>query len=264
MKWKIISWNVNGIRAVYKKGEIVDFVNKEKPHVLCLSEIKLSCPFIEIQQNLKQDIKGYKYRYYSPSLARKGYAGTITFSKKKPLNVIYGIENEELDQEGRVITLEFKDFYVVNVYTPNSGQGLKRLKYRTEKWDPMFRKFIKKLDNKKPVIIAGDLNVAHREIDLHNPKSNKKSAGFTIEERKTFDELLNKNKLIDTFRHLYPDKTDIYSYWTYLRKSRSKNKGWRIDYFLLSQRALKWLKQSDIMTQKMGSDHAPILLKLNL
>lgn len=261
MKWKIISWNVNGIRSLHKKGEFKKLIDKNNPDVICLSETKLSCPYVTIQEQLKKDIKGYKYRYFSPCLARKGYAGTMTFSKRKPLSVIYGIGNKELDNEGRVITLEFKDFYLVNVYTPNSGRELKRLKYRTEEWDPAFRKFIKKLDSKKTAIVSGDLNVAHKEIDLHNPKGNKKSAGFTDEERNSFELLLNKVKLIDTFRYFYPDKTDIYSYWTYMAKARQKNKGWRIDYFLISKKSIDWIKKADILTLQMGSDHAPVLIE---
>ena len=264
MKWRIISWNVNGIRSLHKKGELNKLIEKNKPDIICFSETKLSCPCIEICQKLKKDIKGFRYRFYNPCIARKGYAGTMIFSKRKPLSIINGIENEELDKEGRVITLEFKNFYLVNVYTPNSGHELKRLKYRINQWDVAFRKYITKLGTKKTVIIAGDLNVAHKEIDIHNPQGNKRNAGFTDEERTSFDLLLKESQLIDTFRYLNPKQTDVYSYWSYMHKARQKNKGWRIDYFLISNKSIQWVKKVNILKEQMGSDHAPVSILLNI
>ena len=236
-------------------------INKQKPNIICFGETKISCPFIEVEEVLKEKIKGYKYRYWSPCKIKKGYSGTTIFCKKKPLNVIYGLGEDDLDDEGRTITLEFKEFFLTHVYTPNSGQALKRLDYRVKTWDKRFRKYIKSLNKKKPVIICGDLNVAHEEIDIHNPKSNVKSAGFTIEERRSFSKFLKKIDLIDTYRHLNKDQVE-YSYWTYLHKARQKNKGWRLDYFLISKEALKWIKKSSILTDVMGSDHAPVVLEL--
>ena len=264
MKWKIIAWNVNSIRALKKKVNLNDFLQKHKPHVFCMSETKISCPFIDVETSLKEQVKGYKYRYWSPCLIKNGYSGTAIWSKKKPINVTYGIGVSELDNEGRVITIEFEKFYVVTVYTPNSGRGLVRLNYRVKKWDPAFRKYVINLQKSKPVVVCGDLNVAHQEIDLANPKGNKKSSGFTKEERDSFSKLLSKGSLIDTYRELYPDKTDEYSFWTYMAKARQKNIGWRIDYFLLTQSRKKWLKKSEIITDQMGSDHAPIYLELSI
>lgn len=260
---KIIAWNVNGVRALTKKENLQEYLDKYKPHIFCMGETKLSCPDVKEKMMLKEKIKGYKYRYFSTCIRKKGYSGTSIWSKKKPINVFYGINKEEHDQEGRVITLEFDNFFLIHVYTPNSGQALARLNYRVNKWDVEFRKYTNNLQSKKPIVICGDLNVAHKEIDIHSPKTNLKSAGFTIEERNSFDKLLKKNKLIDTFRYLYPDKKDVYSYWTYLRQSRSKNKGWRIDYFLVSESLKDKVKKSDIHIEQMGSDHAPVFLKLN-
>lgn len=259
MKLKIISWNVNGIRSIMKKNDLYDLIEKENPHIICFGETKISCPFIDTEEELKNKIKGYKYRYWSPCIVKKGYSGTAIFSKKKPLNVVFGINN--IDNEGRVITLEFKNYYLIHVYTPNSGQELKRLDYRINTWDVEFRNYIKDLNKIKTVIVTGDLNVAHNEIDIHNPKGNIKNAGFTKEERDNFSKLLNDVNLVDTYRELNPTGTD-YSYWTYLFNSRKKNKGWRIDYFLISKEQLHWVKKSSIITNAMGSDHAPILLEL--
>lgn len=263
MKLKIISWNVNGIRAMMKKKNLYNLIEKEKPNIICFGETKISCPFIDTQEELKKKIKGYRYRYWSPCLVKNGYSGTAIFSKKKPINVTYGLGNSSIDNEGRVITLEFKDFYLLHVYTPNSGQGLKRLDYRLKTWDLEFRKFIKNLNKTKPVIVTGDLNVAHEEIDIHNPKGNKKNSGFTQEERDSFSKLLKEAKMIDTYRHLNPESEE-YSFWTYLFNSRKKNKGWRIDYFLIPQKNIKWVKKSSILTDVMGSDHAPISLQLSI
>ena len=263
MKLKIISWNVNGIRAMMKKNDLYQLIEKEKPNIICFGETKISCPFIDTEEKLKIKIKGYRYRYWSPCLVKKGYSGTAIFSKKKPLGVTYGIGSDSIDQEGRVITLEFEKFYLLHVYTPNSGEGLKRLDYRVKKWDVAFRKFVKKLNKIKPTIVTGDLNVAHREIDIHNPKGNLRSSGFTIEERNNFSKLLQKNKMIDTFRHLNPEK-QIYSYWGYRFNLRAKNKGWRIDYFLVPEKVINWVKKSNILTDVTGSDHAPISISLSI
>lgn len=262
MVLKIIAWNINGIRAMNKKNDLFQLIEKEKPNIICFGETKISCPFIDTEQDLKQKIKGYKYRYWSPCLTKGGYSGTAVFSKKKPIKVTYGINVEELDQEGRVITLEFEKYFLTHVYTPNSGQGLNRLEYRVNKWDIEFRKYIKNLNKSKPTVVCGDLNVAHTEIDIHNPKGNLKNSGFTKEERNSFDKLLNENNLVDTYRKLNKDKVE-YSFWTYLHKARSKNKGWRIDYFLVSKKILNLVKKSQILTNIMGSDHAPIMLKIN-
>ena len=225
---------------------------------MCFNEIKLSIPYDKVENDLQCKIKKYPHRFWNSSKTKKGYSGTAIFSNIKPISVLYDLEKHDND-EGRMITLEFEKFYLVNVYTPNSGRILERLKYRTEEWDKDFRKYIKKL-TKKEVIICGDLNVAHNEIDIHDPKSNERSAGFTIEERTSFNKLIKQCKLIDTFRYFYPKVTDVYSYWTYMRKARSKNKGWRIDYFLATKKIMKDIKNSNILMEQLGSDHAPIVL----
>lgn len=263
MKLKIISWNINGIRALMKKNYLYNLIETEKPNIICFGETKISCPFFDTEDELKKKIKGYKYRYWSPCLVKNGYSGTAVFSKKKPINITYGLGKKEIDNEGRVITLEFEKFYLLHVYTPNSGQGLKRLDYRLKTWDVEFRKFVKNLNKNKPVIVAGDLNVAHMEIDIHNPKGNKKSSGFTQEERDSFTKLLKDTKMIDTFRHLNPESED-YSFWSYRFNSRKKNKGWRIDYFLIPKNNIKWVKKSSILIEILGSDHAPISLQLSI
>ena len=257
---KIIAWNVNGIRAILKKPYLLDLIEKEKPSIICFGETKISCPFIDVANLLKEKIKGYRYRHWSPCLIKNGYSGTAIFSKKKPLSIIDGIGVDEHDNEGRVITMEFNDYYWVHVYTPNSGQKLKRLDYRVKKWDVAFRKYIKSLGKKKEVVVCGDLNVAHHEIDIANPKGNLRNSGFTIEERNSFDLLLKEAKLIDTYRSLNPEKVE-YSFWTYMFNARKKNKGWRIDYFLVTKKFMEKVKKSKILTEVLGSDHAPILLK---
>jgi len=214
MSIKIISWNINGIRSLMKKEELYNLINKYKPNILCFSETKISCPFIHVEKELKNKIKGYRYRFWSPCLIKNGYSGTAIFSKKKPINVIYGLGENKLDQEGRVITLEFDNYFLINVYTPNSGMALKRLKYRITEWDIAFRKYIFNLNKIKNIMITGDLNVAYQDIDIHNPKNNKKNAGFTDDERYSFGKLLNSCNLIDTYRKLNPNKIE-YSYWTY-------------------------------------------------
>ena len=246
---KLISWNVNGIRACVTKN-FMEFFNEVDADIFCLQETKLPENQIDLQ------LEGY-HQYWNYA-KKKGYSGTAIFTKKEPLNVSYGLGIEEHDNEGRVITLEFEDFYMVTVYTPNSQSELKRLDYRM-KWEDDFRNFLKNLDEKKPVIVCGDLNVAHKEIDLKNPKTNRKNAGFTDEERNKFTELLNSG-FIDTFRYFYPDKESIYSWWSYRFKAREKNAGWRIDYFCTSERMKDRLVSAHIHTDVLGSDHCPVEL----
>lgn len=246
---KLISWNVNGIRACVTKN-FMEFFNEVDADIFCLQETKLQENQIDLQ------LEGY-HQYWNYA-KKKGYSGTAIFTKKEPLNVSYGLGIEEHDNEGRVITLEFEDFYMVTVYTPNSQSELKRLDYRM-KWEDDFRNFLKNLDEKKPVIVCGDLNVAHKEIDLKNPKTNRKNAGFTDEERNKFTELLNSG-FIDTFRYFYPDKESIYSWWSYRFKAREKNAGWRIDYFCTSERMKDRLVSAHIHTDVLGSDHCPVEL----
>jgi len=256
---KIIAWNINGIRSSMKGKELYDLIEDEKPDIICFGETKISCPFIDVQNELKDKIKGYKYRYWSPCKTKGGYSGTAIFCKKQPDSIIYGLD--DIDEEGRVIILEFEKFFLLHVYTPNSGEELKRLDYRTKTWDKVFRKKIIELQEHKPVIVCGDLNVAHKEIDLKNPKTNLKTAGYTIEERESFDKLLKDAELVDTYRFLNPEKVE-YSYWSYRFNSRKKNTGWRIDYFLISEKYIKNVKKSLILTEIMGSDHAHIKLVL--
>jgi len=256
---KIIAWNINGLRAMIEKKNMYQLIEEENPDIICFGETKLTCPITDVMTTLNKTIKGYKYKYFSQCSTKKGYSGTSIFSKKKPINIIYGLNG--IDMEGRVITLEFKKMYLIHVYTPNSGEALARLKYRVDTWDVEFRKYLHDLQKKKPIIVCGDLNVANDNIDIHDPKHNLKSAGFTIEERDSFKKLLNDLKLVDTFRNLYPNKIE-YSYWSYRRKARENNKGWRIDYFLVSEKLQSMVKKSKILTTVMGSDHAPI--KLNI
>ena len=246
---KLISWNVNGIRACVGKN-FMEFFNEVDADIFCLQETKLQENQIDLQ------LEGY-YQYWNYA-KKKGYSGTSIFTKKEPLNVIYGMGIEEHDQEGRLITLEFEDFYMVTVYTPNSQSELKRLNYRM-KWEDDFRNYLKELDDKKPVIVCGDLNVAHKEIDLKNPKTNRKNAGFTDEERNKFTELLNAG-FIDTFRYFYPTEENIYSWWSYRFKAREKNAGWRIDYFCVSEKMKDRLESAKIHTEVLGSDHCPVEL----
>ena len=250
---KLISWNVNGLRAIYKKG-FMDVVKNLDADIFCLQETKMQEGQIEL------DLDSY-HEYYNYA-ERKGYSGTAIFTKIKPINVSYGIGIEEHDKEGRVITLEFDNFYMVNCYTPNSGRELARLDYRME-WEEAFREYLKQLDKIKPVIICGDLNVAHNEIDLKNPKSNRKNAGFTDEEREKIDILL-KSGFTDTFRKIYPDKEGAYTWWSYMFKARENNAGWCIDYFLVSDRINNKIEEAKIYDKILGSDHCPIGLHINL
>ena len=248
---KFISWNVNGIRACMTKG-FIDFFKEVDADIFCLQETKLQAGQIEM------DLEGY-HQYWNYA-EKKGYSGTAIFTKKEPISVAYGIGIEEHDKEGRVITLEFDDFYFITVYTPNSQTELARLDYRMT-WEDDFKKYLKKLEEKKPVIFCGDLNVAHKEIDLKNPKTNRKNAGFTDEERAKFTELVNDG-FIDTFRYFYPEMEGIYSWWSYRFKAREKNAGWRIDYFMVSSSLKDRLESAKIHTEIYGSDHCPVELVL--
>lgn len=248
---KLISWNVNGIRACVQKG-FLDYFKAQDADIFCLQETKLQ------QGQIDLDLDGY-YQYWNYA-EKKGYSGTAIFTKKEPISVSYGLGIEEHDKEGRVITLEFDDFYMITVYTPNSQNELARLDYRMT-WEDAFRNYLKALDEKKPVIVCGDLNVAHKEIDLKNPKTNTKNAGFTIEERDKLTELLNSG-FIDSFRYFYPDKESIYSWWSYRFSARQKNAGWRIDYFLVSEKLKDRLKDAEIHTETLGSDHCPVAVIL--
>jgi len=246
---KLISWNVNGLRAVMGKG-FMDFFNKIDADIFCLQETKLQ------EGQIEMNLPGY-YQYWNYA-EKKGYSGTAIFSKKEALNVSYGIGIEEHDHEGRVITLEFDDYYVVTVYTPNSQDELKRLDYRM-KWEDDFLAYIKGLEANKPVIYCGDLNVAHKEIDIKNPKTNRRNAGFTDEERGKMDAVIEAG-FVDTFRYFYPDMAEIYSWWSYRFKARERNAGWRIDYFMASASLADRLKDAKIHTEILGSDHCPVEL----
>ncbi len=248
---KLISWNVNGIRACLQKG-FMDFFKEMDADVFCLQETKLQAG----QHDL--DLPGY-HQYWNYA-EKKGYSGTALFTKQEPLNVTYGIGVEEHDHEGRVITAEFEDYYVVTVYVPNSQRELTRLDYRMQ-WEEAFLKYIMELDAKKPVIYCGDLNVTRQEIDLKNPKTNHHNAGFTDEERACFTKVLESG-FTDTFRYFYPDVKDVYSWWSYMFQARSKNAGWRIDYFVTSKRLEERLQDAKIHTQVPGSDHCPVELTL--
>lgn len=248
---KLISWNVNGLRAVVGKG-FVDIFNALDADVFCLQETKLQAGQIEL------DLPGYE-QYWNYA-ERKGYSGTAVFTRIKPLSVIYGMGIQAHDTEGRMITLEYETFYLVNVYTPNSKDGLARLPYRME-WEDDVRAYLKKLEQTKPVVLCGDLNVAHEEIDLKNPKTNRKNAGFSDEERAKMTELLSEG-FIDTFRYFYPDKTGEYSWWSYRFNARKNNAGWRIDYFIVSEALKDRLVSASIHQEIFGSDHCPVELEL--
>lgn len=250
---KLVSWNVNGLRAAVKKG-FLDYFNKINADIFCVQEIKLQKGQIDLE------LEGY-YKYWNYA-EKKGYSGTAVFTKIKPIRDIYGIGIDEHDKEGRVITLEFEKFYLVNVYTPNSKRGLERLDYRMI-WENEFRKFLKELESTKPVVLCGDLNVAHKEIDLKNDKTNHRSAGFTDEERNKMTVLLESG-FIDTFRYLYPNKEDAYSWWSYMGRAREKNVGWRIDYFIVSESIKQFIRKAEIHSEIFGSDHCPVLLELDI
>ena len=249
---KLVSWNVNGLRACVKKG-FLDYFKEVDADIFCVQETKLQ------EGQIQLDLEGY-HQYWNYA-EKKGYSGTAVFTKDKPLKVRYGLGIEEHDKEGRVITLEYDDFFLVNVYTPNSQRELARLDYRM-RWEDDFRVYLKDLDSNKPVILCGDLNVAHKEIDLKNPSSNRKNAGFTDEEREKMTQLLEAG-FIDTFRYFYPDKEGAYTWWSYITRVRERNAGWRIDYFIVSKRLKDRLKDAQIHSEVMGSDHCPIYLEIN-
>lgn len=250
---KLISWNVNGLRAILNKGFEENFKNFNAD-IFCLQETKM--------QPEQLDLNFESYEKYFNSAIKKGYSGTAIYTKIKPITVCYGIGLEEHDLEGRVITLEFENFYLVNCYTPNSQKELARLEYRV-KWETDFRNYLIKLDKIKPVILCGDLNVAHKEIDLKNPKSNRKSAGFTDEERNEMTNLLNSG-FVDSFRFLYPDKENIYTWWSYMRNARENNAGWRIDYFIVSDKIKDKIVDSKVHDKIFGSDHCPVELDIQI
>ena len=247
---RFVSWNVNGIRACVQKG-FLDFFKEIDADIFCIQESKLQAGQIEL------DLEGY-HQYWNYA-EKKGYSGTAIFTKKEPISVSYGIGIEEHDKEGRVITLEFEDFYMVTVYTPNSQNELARLPYRMQ-WEMDFLAYLKQLEQTKPVVFCGDLNVAHKEIDLKNPKTNRKNAGFTDEERQKFTEVLEAG-FIDTFRYFYPDTEGIYSWWSYRFSARAKNAGWRIDYFCVSECLKDRLADAKILTEVLGSDHCPVVME---
>ncbi|CAN7252846.1 exodeoxyribonuclease III [Peribacillus frigoritolerans] len=250
---KLVSWNVNGIRACVKKG-FLDYFKVVDADIFCLQETKLQ------EGQISLELEGY-HQYWNYAL-KKGYSGTAIFTKEKPLSVKYGVGELDEEPEGRIITLEFESFYMVNVYTPNAKRDLSRLNYRLE-WEDEMIKYLKELDLVKPVIFCGDLNVAHQEVDLKNPKTNIGNSGFTNEERGKMTELLDSG-FIDTFRHFYPDQEGAYTWWSYMAKVRERNIGWRIDYFIVSKRLAESLIEANIHCDVMGSDHCPVVLETNL
>lgn len=250
---KLVSWNVNGIRACVKKG-FLDYFNEVNADIFCIQETKLQ------EGQIQLDLENYN-QYWNYAL-KKGYSGTAIFSRIKPLSVKYGVGNDETEDEGRIITLEFEEFFLINVYTPNSQRDLARLNYRLT-WEDRILTYIKELDQRKPVILCGDLNVAHHEIDLRNPKPNVGNSGFTNEERGKFTTLLD-NGFIDTYRYFYPNKEGAYTWWSYMNKVRERNIGWRIDYFVVSERLKANLLDAQIHCDIMGSDHCPIMLEIDL
>lgn len=250
---KLISWNVNGIRACVNKG-FKDFFEEINADIFCIQETKCQIDQIELE------FEGYKSFWNSAE--KKGYSGTAIYTKEKPISVKYGIGIEQHDKEGRVITLEFKNFFMVNIYTPNSKRGLERLEYR-QVWEDEIRKYLLDLNKIKPVIMCGDLNVAHNEIDLKNPKTNRRNAGFTDEEREKMTQLLESG-FTDSFRYLYPDKKEAYSWWSYMGRAREKNVGWRIDYFIVSKNIENKIKEAKIHSKIMGSDHCPVELEIDI
>ena len=248
---KLVSWNVNGLRACMNKG-FADFFREAEADILCVQETKM--------QQGQAEVHFPGYEQFWNSAQKKGYSGTAVFSRVQPLTVSFGLDLTEHDQEGRLITLEYDEFYLVNVYTPNSQRGLARLEYRMQ-WEDVFRGYVGRLTAKKPVIICGDLNVAHQEIDIKNPAANKNNAGFTQEERNKMTQLLETG-FTDTFRHLYPDRRDAYSWWSYMSNARERNIGWRIDYFLVSRSIDPFIRDAEILPEIQGSDHCPVVLKI--
>ncbi|RPK03182.1 Exodeoxyribonuclease III [Bacillus subtilis] len=251
---KLISWNVNGLRAVMRKMDFLSYLKEEDADIICLQETKI--------QDGQVDLQPEGYHVYWNYAVKKGYSGTAVFSKQEPLRVMYGIGIEEHDQEGRVITLEFENMFVMTVYTPNSKRGLERIDYRML-WEEALLDYILELDKKKPVVLCGDLNVAHQEIDLKNPKANRKNAGFSDQERGAFIRFLEAG-FVDSFRHVYPDLEGAYSWWSYRAGARDRNIGWRIDYFIVSERLKEQIEDAGISADVMGSDHCPVELMINI
>ena len=251
---KLISWNVNGIRACVKKG-FIEYFKEQNADIFCIQESKLQAGQINLDEELKD------YHQYWNYAEKKGYSGTAIFTKKEPISVSYGMGIDEHDKEGRVITLEFEDFYMITVYTPNSKSELLRLDYRME-WEDAFREYMMKLDNIKPVVVCGDLNVAHKEIDLKNFKTNRNSAGFTQQERGKMDILMTSG-FVDSFRYFYPEVKSRYSWWSYRANARNNNAGWRIDYFIASEKLKERIKDADIHHDILGSDHCPVVLYMD-
>ncbi|QRZ92956.1 exodeoxyribonuclease III [Bacillus sp. LJBS06] len=251
---KLISWNVNGLRAVMRKMDFLSYLKEEDADIICLQETKI--------QDGQVDLQPEGYHVYWNYAVKKGYSGTAVFSKQEPLRVMYGIGIEEHDQEGRVITLEFENVFVMTVYTPNSRRGLERIDYRMQ-WEEALLTYILELDEKKPVILCGDLNVAHQEIDLKNPKANRNNAGFSDQERGAFTRLLEAG-FVDSFRHVYPDLEGAYSWWSYRAGARDRNIGWRIDYFVVSESLKEQIEDAGISKDVMGSDHCPVELIINI
>ena len=251
---KIISWNVNGIRACVKKG-FLDFIEQEDPDIFCLQETKARKEQVELGLDLY-------YKDFWNSAAKPGYSGVALYTKTEPIDVTNGLGIEEHDQEGRVITAEYQDYYLVTVYTPNSKNELLRLPYRENEWDPAFRAHLNELEQKKPVIFCGDLNVAHKEIDIARPKGNERSAGFTIEERNGFDKLITEDGFVDTFRE-FEQGPEHYTWWSFRAGARARNVGWRIDYFCVSSSLKDRVKRAWIMSEVMGSDHCPVGIEID-
>lgn len=253
---KIIAFNVNGIRAMLKKKILLEFINEEKPDIICLGETKITPPLTIVKEEIKEKLNEDYFQYWNSCKIKKGYSGTAIFTKTEPIKII-----DDFDDEGRVIVCEFKKYFLIHVYTPNSGAVLARLNYRVNEWDRKFTELILHLQKTKPVIICGDLNVARNEIDLKNPKTNLNTAGYTIEERNSFEKLIEETKIIDSFRFLHPN-TIKYSYWSSRTNARLSNSGWRIDYFLVDKKLIKKVIKSDILDNILGSDHAPVILEL--
>lgn len=249
---KLATWNVNGIRSVLNKGALQQYLESSKPDIVCLQEVKA------LREDVDFDFWRYDYHVYWNAASKKGYSGTAILTKIEPLTVTYGIGREEHDGEGRVITVEFEHYYLVTVYTPNAKRDLSRLAYR-EQWEDDFLAYICQLEQQKPVIFCGDLNVAHQEIDLANPKSNTKNAGFTIEERRKFEQVLSAG-YVDAFRYVYPDKIGAYTWWSYMAQARQRNIGWRIDYFIVSEKWSAHIQDVLIRSEIIGSDHCPVEL----
>lgn len=263
---KIIAWNINGIASILGSGDLAKMVNEEDPDIFCLGEIKVGRDFDANIETLNTQIGTGKYfGYWNPCKTRAGYSGTATYTKMAPKKVTFGmaVDGTEYDNEGRVITCEFETFILMHVYTPNAGSGLKRLEYRTKIWDPMFSKYVRGFQEstEKTVVVCGDLNVCHREMDIKNPKTNLKTAGYTVVERNSFDVFLSQTRMVDSYRELHPDEIK-YSFWTYKFNARARNAGWRLDYFLISEEAMGNVTKSDILVDHLGSDHAPVMLEL--